>query len=223
MAPKFWRKQITCPHCEASFETVKLFSNAVHLEERDIFFRPTYRPPNPLFFYLTTCPKCYYTALEKDFLELFLILESESQKQLSQVLLKAVQTFQVNLDENRTIDDAILQHSLAVLTYSVKGDAFQQAQLYLKMGWFYIEKERLEDVKIAYSKAIKLFGQAFLKQRSPAEADGVLFFLGALHIFLNQKKEGFKWLEKLIQERRGSNSPYYVAAKKLWEEVRTGL
>jgi uncharacterized protein (DUF2225 family) len=217
---KFWYKKMTCPLCESEFESVRVFSNAISVKKRDIFLRPTYQDVDPDRYSLVTCPECYFTAFESDFDKILDTMPFVRLDMLRNSLARAKQNLTLNLGEDRTIEDSHNIQILGILTYIQADMPFKTAQLFLKMGWYYMDKNDLENAAISYSKALKQFERAYAEDKKGEHSDGIMFYMSSLNIQLNQFKEGFKWLERLIKEYRGSNSHYIKAAQELWEEVR---
>jgi uncharacterized protein (DUF2225 family) len=216
----FWHKTYHCGLCGTKFSALKIFDQAVRLKSRDIYLRPVYEYPNPQYFALIVCPECYYTAFDKDFGTLPETLSIDTMNQLKLALKKGRETMELSLGETRNIKEVIDIYSLGILTYMTIRDTYKIAQLYLKLGWFYLEEANREKAAIALSKAASYFLEAYQYGNNMAEADGILFFLASIQLMLNNAMEGFRWLEKLIKEYKGTGSPYYIAAKALWEESR---
>ncbi len=217
---KFWYKKMTCPLCEAEFEALRVFSNAISVDKRDIFLRPTYKDVNPEWYALITCPDCYFTAYESDFDKILDKIPYDRLEILRKSLLRAKNNLSINLEEDRTQEDTHNIQILGLLTYIQADLPFKTAQLFLKMGWYYMDKKDLENAAVSYSKSLKQFERAYAEDKKGEHSDGIMFYMSSLNIQLNQIKEGFKWLEKLMKEYRGSNSHYIKAAQELWEEVR---
>ncbi len=221
MAKKtFWYKEFNCPVCEQEFEAVRVFSNAVSIDKRDLYLRPTYKGVDPDKFYLITCPYCYYTAFESDFDNLPGNLSLDKLNSLKKSLERAMKSLNPELGEERTARDAHEINVLGVLTYVHADIPYKLAQIFLRMSWFYIDQGDKENAAISMSKALKQFQRAFEDDKKGLHTDGIIFFLAALNIQLNHIKEGFRWLEKLLKEYRGTGSHYEKAGKTLWEEVR---
>lgn len=221
MAKKvFWQKNFHCGICGENFRTIRIFDNAIRLKNRDLFLRTAYEFPNPQYFSLIVCPKCYFTSYEKDYESLPASLVGDQLFQLQQALKKGRETITLNLGEDRELKDAIDIYSLGIITYMTVHDVYKLAQLYLKLGWLYLDDNNREKAAIALSKAQVYFLETYEYANIPGEADGILFFIASIQLLLNNTSEGFRWLERLIKEFRNSNSPYLVAGKALWEEYR---
>lgn len=221
MKKVFWRKAFDCPLCEQSFEAVRVFSNAIAVKSRDYYLKTIYEGANPNFYNILVCPFCFYAAYESDFENLLGKMDYDDVSLLKNALVKAKLELDIELNEERELTDAINIHTLAAITYTCSHDYYKLAQIYLKMSWFYEDKNEREKSQIAGAKALELFQQAFEKTQNKIELDATLFFIGSLHIKFRHYREGGKWLERLIKQYRGQNSPYLNPAKQLWEEMRS--
>lgn len=221
MAKKvFWYKSFTCPLCGEEFESVRIFSNAISIKERNMYLRPTYRGVNPDWYSLVTCPSCYFSAFESDFETILDKMKFESLENLRKTLGRARQNLSPELGEDRTLEDAHVLDILGLLTYMNAESSYKMAQILLKMGWYYLDKEDMENAAITYSKALRRFEKSFEEDKKGEHSDGIMFYIASLNIQLNHIKDGFKWLEKLLRDYRGSNSHYIKAGQKLWEDIR---
>jgi len=216
----FWQKKCKCSMCNYEFNAIKIFSNVTVVKDRDVFMRASYQGVDPNFYYLVTCPNCYFTSFESDFESLGKKMNTEDRKDFNKALKNAKKILNLNLGEERNMDDAIDYHSLAALTYFFYKDSFKIAQIFLKMGWFYLDKGDKMKAAIAYSKSLRNFEDAFENSREGIPQDAVMFFMASLNIQLNHFKDGFIWLERIVSKYRNSGSYYYQAARKLWDEFR---
>jgi len=216
----FWQKHYRCGLCGADFRSLRVFDHAIRVKQRDLFLRTTYEFPDPQHYAVIACPYCYYSAYDKDFEALPDKLNSQQVFQLQQALKKGKDTFHLNLSKERALQEVIDLYSLAVLTYLIAEDSYKMAQLYMKLGWFYLDDQNRENAAIAFSKSYQQFFETYERGRIPGEADGILFCLASIQILLNNVSEGFRWLERLNQEYKNSNSPYLTAGKALWASFR---
>ncbi|HOO32449.1 MAG TPA: DUF2225 domain-containing protein [Thermotogota bacterium] len=221
MAKKvFWYKSFTCPLCGEEFETVRVFSSAIAIKERDVFLRPTYRGVNPDWYNLVTCPSCYFSAFENDFETILARMNFKALEDLRRSLERARKNLSPELGEDRNAEDAHIIDVLGLLTYMKVDMAFKMAQILLKMGWYYLDKKDMENAAITYSKALKQFERSFGEDKKGQHSDAIMFYIASLNIQLNHTREGFKWLEKLVRDYRGTNSHFIKAGQKLWEDIR---
>lgn len=221
MAKKvFWYKDFTCPLCGEEFESVRIFSNAISIKERNTYLRPTYKGVNPDWYYLVTCSSCFFSAFENDFEGIIDRMSFENLEHLRKTLGRAKKNLFPEFGDNRTVEDAHIFDILGLLTYMQAGPSFKTAQILLKMGWYYLDRGDMENAAITYSKALRQFEKSFEEDKKGEHSDGIMFYIASLNIQLNHVKDGFKWLEKLLRDYRGSNSHYTKAGQKLWEDIR---
>lgn len=216
----FWQKKFKCSMCGSEFNAMRVFSNVTVVKDRDLFMRAKYQGIDPNFYYLVSCPDCYFTSFESDFESIGSKIDSENLAMFRKALKNANKILTLNLGEERNLNDAIDSHSLAALTYFFYKDAFKIAQIFLKMGWFYLDKGLTDKAAIAYSKALRNFEYAYENYEKDIPQDAIMFFIASINIQLNHFSDGFRWLERIVAKYRNSNSYYYQAARKLWEEFR---
>ena len=216
----YWQKQYRCGLCGSDFRALRIFDQAIRLKQRDLFLRATYDYPDPQYYAIIVCPHCYYSAFDKDFESVPNKLDSQQTFQLQQALKKAKESISLNLTEERALKEIIDLYSLAVVTYLIAEEPYKMAQLYMKLGWFYLDDHNREKAAIAFSKSYRHFLETYERGRISGEADGILFCLASIQIILNNVSEGFRWLERLTQDYKNTNSPYLAAGKALWEEFR---
>ncbi len=216
----FWQKQYRCGLCGAEFRALRIFDKAIRLKQRDLFLRAIYDYPDPQHYAIIVCPECFYSAFDKDYAAMPEKLNAQRTFQLQNALKKAKESLHLSLAEDRTLKEVIDIYSLAVVTYRIAEEPFKMAQLYLKLGWFYLEDNNRDKAAIALSKSYGYFLETYERGRVSEEADGILFCLASIQIFLKNVSEGFRWLERLTQDYKNTNSPYLTAGKALWEDFR---
>lgn len=118
-----------------------IFDHAIRVKQRDLFLHATYEFPNPQHYAIIACPDCYYSAYDKDFEALPDKLNSQQIFQLQQALKKGKDTFHLNLSKERALQEVIDLYNLAVLTHLIAEDSYKMAQLYMKLGWFYLDDQ----------------------------------------------------------------------------------
>ena len=205
---EYWKKQFECPLCETRFDSIKIFSDAVKVKSRDTDLKPNYDGVNPLFFSLVVCPKCYYTAFEQDFQEIPKRMEPEKLVKLKKVLKIAKEKYEMDLSENRTLDDAIKMYSLAVVVYTLAGDELKLAELYLRLSWFFREKGDEDREFIAIARTIKHLEHVYEKVKNLKDEDRIIYLLGELNLKLGRKEDARRWFSRLIEDKKYSASSY---------------
>ncbi|MCD6238564.1 MAG: DUF2225 domain-containing protein [Thermotogae bacterium] len=223
----FWLKKMTCPLCGSEFESVRVASWAIKLKEREEDLRPVYVGVNPLYYSLITCDRCYYTAYEADFDNVFDITDMEKIKAF---LSKVRSRFKLNLSDKRTVDDAILLYDLALNLYRFrKKGELKIADIYLKLGWLYREKGNHELELASLAKAIvafeKLYDEGKINKVSGPGEVGVMYLIGALYDELDKPKTALEWFMRAVNYARKthSSSPYAKMAKERWEGIKADM
>ncbi len=218
--PEFWYKEFVCQLCGNRFNYPRVFSDAISVESRDEDLKPNFRGVNALYHQVVTCPECYLTLFERDFGTLS--IPEEKMDKVKRVLENAKREFgELNLGEDKNVDDAIKLFSIAAAVYTVMNHKRGAAEAYLKLAWLYREKGQEKEEKIALAKALKFFEAHFKEDiTNEKEEPMILFYLGELNKLLGSRKEAVKWFSILANKYRGVPSPYVKAAQERWQEVR---
>ena len=217
----FWKKKFYCPLCEMEFESVRVFSESVRIKSRDYDLKPIFEGVNAIFFQLVTCPHCYLTMYEEDFGK---DIPEEKVKDLIQVLRNAKKKFSIDLTEDKSIDDAINQHYIAVAVYTVLANRRRLAEVYLKLAWLLREKGKKEEELVALAKALKNF-EDYYKYEMTEEKEGpmVLFYMAVINQRFGKRKEASKWFNELFRRYGKTNSYYVKVGKERWQDLRSSL
>ncbi|MCD6442472.1 MAG: DUF2225 domain-containing protein [Thermotogae bacterium] len=210
---EFWKKQFECPMCGTNFDSIKVFSEAVRVASRDTDLKPNYEGVNPLFFSLIVCPNCYYTAFERDFQELPKRLDPEKLVKLKKVLKVAKEKYNIDLSENRTLDDVIKIYSLAIVVYTLAGDDLKLSELYLRLSWFFREKKDEDREFVAVARTIKHLEHAYENVKNIKDEDRIIYLLGELNLKLGRREDARRWFSKLIEDKKYSDSSYAKFAR----------
>lgn len=213
----FWEQEFRCPVCGKTFHSVRVFSNAIKIKDRDSDLKPTYDGVNALLFQPVTCPECLYTAFENDF-EMSL---SQRQKEMLTKLCEKLKTMlSINLSKDRDLKDGASLFTIAAAVYVLVEKHLRAAEAYLKLAWIFRELNDPGEESKALTAALKHFTESYTKEElSDEQQIMVLFYLGELNARLSNKKEAVKWFSTLIQKFPNSSSIYVKLARKEWQEV----
>lgn len=213
----FWEQEFKCPVCAKTFHSIRVFSDAIKIKDRDSDLKPTYDGVNALLFQPVTCPDCLYTTFESDF-EASL---SQTQKELLTKLCEKLKTLlSVDLSKERTLKDGASLFTIAAAVYSLLGKHLRAAESYLKLAWIFRDMNNHTEETKAITGALKHFTESYkTEELSEDQQIMVLFYLGELNARLSNKKEAVKWFSTLIQKFGNSNSVYVKLARKEWQEV----
>ena len=217
---EFWEKDFECQFCGNSFSQVRVFSSAIMVESRDEDLKPNYRGVNALYYQLVTCPECYLTIFERDFGKL--VIPDDKKDKVELVLKNAKKQFgELNLGNERTVDDAIKQFSIAAAIYTVISHKRDAAEAYLKLAWLFREKGDKKQELIALGKALKLFEDYYRGDIVKDEEEPmILFYLGEINKLLGNRREAVRWFSILSNKYRGASSLFVKAGKERWQEIR---
>ncbi|PLV59284.1 DUF2225 domain-containing protein [Thermotoga sp. KOL6] len=214
---ELWEKEFSCPFCGNKFKKKMVFFDAIKIKSRDIDLKPNFEGVNPYLYEVVTCPKCYFSAFDKDF-ESIKIKGEETEKRLNEFLENARK--KVELGEEGTHIEAIKRYVLSGTIYSLLNQRKKAAISYLKIAWLFREMGRSEDEKRYLERALREFENHY-KYDNYEESDEpmILFYLGVLNQLLGKRKEAAKWYEILIRKYDGA-SMYAKVGRERWLELR---
>lgn len=213
----FWEQEFNCPVCGKRFQSVRLFSDAIRIKDRDSDLKPTYDGVNALLFQPVTCPECLYTAFESDF---EMSLGQKQKEMLTKLFGKLKVMLSVNLSKDRDLKDGASLFTIAAAVYTILERHLRAAEAYLKLAWIFRDLNNHEEEMKALTGALKHFMESYTKEElSDEQQIMVLFYLGELNARLSNKKEAVRWFSTLIQKFGNSSSMYVKLARKEWQEV----
>lgn len=216
----FWEQEFKCPVCGKTFRSVRVFSDAIKIKERDSDLKPTYDGVNVLLFQPVTCPECFYTAFESDF-EISL---SQKQKEMLKKLCEKLKALlSIDLSKDRKLSDGASLFTIAAAVYTILEKHLRAAEAYLKLAWIFRDMNNHNEEIKALTGALKHFMESYTKEElSEDQQIMVIFYLGELNARLSNKKEAVKWFSTLIQKFGNSSSIYVKLARKEWQEITMG-
>ncbi len=215
--PTFWRKSLSCPVCGTNFEAIRVFTDAIRIKDRDSDLKPIYKGVNYLLFQPITCPNCFYSTFEDDFVKEPKPQFAEKIKKLRE---KLKDTVKVDLSENRTLNDGATIYTLTAATYVILEKPLKAAEAYLKLAWIHRDMANEGEEKKALENALRFFLQSYTKESLLVEQQiMVLFYLGEINRRLGNRKDSVKWFSRLVQSYGHSNSPYVKLARTQWQEA----
>lgn len=216
---EFWTKRVKCPLCSTEFEQVKVFNEVIRIETYDTDLKPKFVGINPLFYSLVTCNNCFYTAFEDDFDSIVSQIKPDQLTKLKKVLSIAKKRLNIDLSENRSIDDAIKIHSLAILTYTIADFKNKLAEIYLRLAWFYRDKGEREKEAVALTKALINLEEVFEKGKEITAEDRINYLIGEIYLRLGKFDKARYWFSKLLGNRSFQNSKYFKMARDRLAEL----
>jgi len=198
-----YAKNINCPVCKGTFESFVVKWGKTKLESVDYDLMPTYSPINHLYYDITSCKHCGYTADAKTFGKI-----SDRQSELILTELKPLYKH-VEFPKEPTIDMVIDRYKLALLSSTMKrAKQGEKAYLCMKLTWLYrIKGDDIINEKKFAVLAIKGFTQALEEEHTPImgmEEVTILYLIAAFSKFLGHNKSALRILSTIITSRKSS-------------------
>lgn len=217
----FYKKGITCIHCENKYRTTKIRSRFVRVSSYETDFKPLYADPsvNPLYYNVAVCPQCGFSFTE-DFSPYFAPGTKEDIfKQLSEKWQKR------SFEEERSVKEAIETYKLAYLSATLKKEkSLSIAGLALRISWLYREEENIEEELRFMAIARNLYTTAYSEgdhigtQMSEIR---ILYLLAELARRIGDEAEAIKGFSRVIEAQRTATEPAVIEmAKDRWREMR---
>ena len=127
------RREVTCPVCRQAFRAVTLASTDTSAGvDRDLFARSA--GPQPVFYLIATCPRCYYSGYLTDFRSDVELPAGFRDKVLASPKLDPGMSITPKTDQRKI--PAEVRYRLAVQCYDWRGmSAESLAWLYLRASW----------------------------------------------------------------------------------------
>jgi uncharacterized protein (DUF2225 family) len=217
-----WTKRVACPICGEEFTTYNVHLNKISLVKLENDLYPVYKNLNPLFFSLYTCPKCKYSAFPDDFQNFNDLKKDYKDKIITEV--KKFDKIEIDLSENRTLEDAIKIHGLAFLIYdSYTKDILTLAELTLKLGWLNrIKKDKKNEVYFKL-KTLEYLETAFDNGKTNPKFSEIkmMYLIGEINYEFKRYKKAKQWLGRLIEySYKNKTNPIVAMAKNILEEIK---
>lgn len=212
MSTPLWNKKIKCPFCAEEFETTRLRSSVIKIKEKESDFGNIYEGECPYFYSLTACPKCTFTAQNKDFESVKPQYETkilEACKQIKESGKKKPDLFATG---PLTASTAVKRHELAIAFMKMR--KFQDlgilAGLYLHLVWLFRLMKETEKEKAAMAEASKAYEEYFDKSSKLPDhlgEPGILYLIGELNRRQGLLKEARRFYERALASREIKSFP----------------
>lgn len=127
-------KNITCPVCDKSFQTLTVRTSRVRFLGSDDDFRPVYKGIDTIKYGVTSCPHCGYSAMNGDFVH----VSGTQIRLLKEQVAAKFKPRSKSVPLLYSYDDAIDRYKLALFSAIVKRAPYsEKAYICLKMSWLY--------------------------------------------------------------------------------------
>lgn len=127
-------KNITCPVCDKSFQTLTVRTSRVRFLGSDDDFRPVYKGIDTIKYGVTSCPHCGYSAMNGDFVH----VSGTQIRLLKEQVAAKFKPRSKSVPLLYSYDEAIDRFKLALFSAIVKRAMHsEKAYICLKLSWLY--------------------------------------------------------------------------------------
>ena len=127
-------KNITCPVCDKSFQTLTVRTSRVRFLGSNDDFRPVYKGIDTIKYGVTSCPHCGYSAMNGDFIH----VSTTQIRLLKEQVAARFKPVSKAVPLLYSYDDAIDRFKLALFSAIVKRAPYsEKAYICLKLSWLY--------------------------------------------------------------------------------------
>lgn len=215
----YYEKKVTCPLCNASFSLLKIRKSALRVVKTDDDFCNYYSHVNPIYYYVSICPYCYYAAPE-------IIFDKLSFRE-KQRLKPALQSFKSSIDfeGKRSFEVAIVSLKLGIYCCEVRGTPKSiLAGLCIRLAWLYRMNEDKEQERCFLSKAICFYEEAFSAESFPIgglSRAGVMYLIGELYRRMGELSTALMWISRAVQDPSINHQPFInKKAREQWANIQ---
>ena len=185
-----------CPVCQKEFFNWALRASRIKLDHSDSDLKPFYVPLDPLYYDVTICQHCGYSAMASYFSKI-------STLKIDQVTAKISPDFTPKeYPPFYTPDIAIERYKQALLSTLAK-DApdSEKAYLCLKLSWLYREKKDRRQEIVFQRYALAGFKAAYMQESLPVcgmDEPTLTYLLGELNRRLGQLDEALRLISRVL-------------------------
>lgn len=225
MVDPVWLKEVTCGACGAKFKTQKFRSGSVKVLSVDTDFNKVVEGPvNPIYYAVTTCPECNYSARNEDFENQKLEYHPNIVK-LALAIKEAKKNHRFPEGLRLTAEEAVKKHVLAITFYKqFKPDnPLTIAGLYMHIAWIFREmKEKDKEVEAMFG-ALEYYVKTYEKGHQIPEklgVPGILYLIGELCRLIGNNEEAVQWFSRTVSNREIKSFPSVEhMARESWEKI----
>ncbi|MCU0846627.1 MAG: DUF2225 domain-containing protein [Spirochaetes bacterium] len=223
----FRQKNVTvCPICSYEFHREELLSGGGRLiagkltdELRRLYEESKkFGNLNPLYYYLTVCPKCFYSAFPRDF-DAIEPSEAEKIRELTSARKGAVQKFfgSINFNDERNLELGAASYMLSVDCYGYRNkkvaptfkkalSSIRAAWLFSDLGKAYPDKPYRQISQFFYKKAYQYYIVVLDLIQTGAEPVEAMGSLGP-DADKNWGYDGILYISAILTVKIGSKDP----------------
>lgn len=209
-------REYYCDVCGKTFFSKQVRTSAVRTKSRMKDFHATFHGANPTYYGIICCPVCGYAQFESDFKK---PVTDEDRDKITMIVSTKWTT--QDFSGERTVDDAIRVHTIAIASYKLKGaPASTMAKLYLRLAWFNREKEAFAESRRYSHMALEAFVSSYETEKLDAESGKeieTIYLIGELNRQLGNFQEAVKWFDMTVRHEFAFKNRLIVTyAREQW-------
>ncbi len=218
----YYEKNVICPICNGSFSLLKIRKSALRVVKTDDDFCNYYSHVNPIYYYVSICPHCYYAAPEIIF-DKISYLEKKRLK-------PALQAFKSSIDfwGERSFEVAIVSLKLGIYCCEVRRTPKSIiAGLCIRLAWLYRMNEAQEQEHYFLGQALCFYEEAFSSESFPIgglSRAGVMYLIGELYRRMGELSIALMWISRAVEDPSIKSQPFInKKAREQWSNIREAI
>jgi uncharacterized protein len=214
-------RQVECLVCKKTYTTKKIRSRFVRAIQHDTDFCSYYHTEdlNPLFYYVSVCPHCGFSATE-EFSTYF------PPSTLETIKKKICEQWSgLDYSGKRTFHEAVNTYKLGIYSAILKREKhITIAGLYMRLAWLY----RTYNINDQEERFMRLALEEYMASYSEEDFIGthmsevrLLYLIGELNRRLHNDKQAILYFSKVIAKKKETIEKRIVEmAYERWQEIR---
>jgi uncharacterized protein len=219
-----WLKEVECKACGAKFKSQRVRSGSIRAVSVDTDFGKKYEGINPVYYAITTCPQCNYSARNDDFEKQALEYHPEIVK-IALAIKGSNKNHVFPETERLSPEDAVKKHLLAISFYKhfKPENPLTIAGLYMHISWIYRENnltdKETEYMKLAQEYYIKTYEKGTQIPEKIGEP-GIAYLIGEIYRKQGNFNEAVQWFSRTVKGDLIKNFPQIEQmARDAWEKI----
>jgi len=199
-----WFKEVTCQVCGAKHKTPRVKPSFLKVKSIESDFHKIYEFVNPIYYAITTCNECNYSARNDDYDKVTL----EYHKEIIDLAL-SIKNSKKNVifknEKNPPLEEVVNKHLLAIYFYkSFKPENPNIiAGLYMHLVWLYREagnkEKEIEYIKYAIEYYIKTYEKGIYIPEKIG-IPGIMYLIGELYRRIGNYPDAVQWFSRVVKD-----------------------
>jgi len=219
-----WFKEVTCQVCGAKHKTPRVKPSFLKVKSIESDFHKIYEFVNPIYYAITTCNECNYSARNDDYDKVTL----EYHKEIIDLAL-SIKNSKKNVifknEKNPPLEEVVNKHLLAIYFYkSFKPENPNIiAGLYMHLVWLYREagnkEKEIEYIKYAIEYYIKTYEKGIYIPEKIG-IPGIMYLIGELYRRIGNYPDAVQWFSRVVKDDMIDNYPNINnLTHEAWEKI----